>query len=133
MQILIADDEPMIRDLISHVLSRKGHQCDQAADGIEALEKTKNKHYDALVSDIIMPKMDGYMLLGEVRKQTPDLPVMMMTGFNQLTYLKEPIDQAVLRAGASDFISKPFLPSELSARFERMIASHEGPTEKHRA
>jgi TonB family protein len=124
-RVLIVDDERMIRDLISHVLRLKGHECDQASDGVEALDKVNKMEYDVLIVDVVMPKMDGYMLLGQVRKQAPDLPVMIMTGFNRLTYLKEPIHEEVFRAGANDFVSKPFLPSEFSARFERMMASNQ--------
>jgi TonB family protein len=124
-KVLVVDDDPMIRSLISRILEMKGHQCDQAVDGIDGLEKVQNKSYNALVVDIVMPRMDGLALLRKIHQQFPDLPVMLMTGFNRLSYLKQPIDEEAFHAGASDFINKPFSVAEFSTRFQKMMTTQE--------
>jgi TonB family protein len=124
-KVLIVDDDPMVRSLVSKILEMKGHQCDQASDGVDGLEKAQNKNYNALVVDIVMPRMDGLTLLRRIHEQFPDLPVMLMTGFNRLSYLKQPIDEEAFRAGASDFINKPFSVAEFSTRFQKMMTTHE--------
>src|SRR5271157_2314721 len=106
-KILVVDDENSIRELLSDVLSSKGHQCNTAADGVEALEKFNAAPFDAVITDIVMPRMDGIRLTMELTVSHKDLPVMLMTGFvNQYEY-----DDTV-RAGAGAFIRKPFAIEE---------------------
>ncbi|BCB96695.1 hypothetical protein JZK55_16170 [Dissulfurispira thermophila] len=119
-RVLIVDDEPMTRDLISSILSSKGHVCTTAPDGVEALDKARVEKFDAAITDIVMPGMDGITLTRELKKLNPFLPIMVITGFTDEHYYEESIN-----AGATDFINKPFSIAELLARFQRMMREHE--------
>lgn len=119
-KVLIVDDEPITRDLISSILSSKGHTCVAASDGVEALDKASMDNFDAVVTDIVMPNMDGITLTRELLKQNPSIPIMVITGFTDEHYYEESIN-----AGATDFINKPFSIAEFLARFHRMMRDHE--------
>ncbi|MBI5212743.1 MAG: response regulator [Nitrospirae bacterium] len=119
-KILIVDDEATTRDLISSVLSSKGHRCETAVDGAQALDRALAETFDAVITDIVMPEMDGITLTREVLKINPSLPVMVITGFSDEHYYEDSVN-----AGASDFINKPFSVAELLARFQKMMRDHE--------
>lgn len=115
-KILIVDDEAMTRDLISSVLSSKGHRCETAVNGAQALDKALAETFDAVITDIVMPEMDGIALTRELLKINPELPIMIITGFSDEHYYEDSVN-----AGASDFINKPFSIAELLARFQKMM------------
>jgi putative two-component system response regulator len=118
--VLIVDDDDDIRELLSSALTSKGHKCQMAEDGAEALEKCGGTRFDAVISDIVMPKMDGLLLTTRLASLCPDMPVMLITGFvNKYVY-----DDAVT-AGASEFINKPFSIEEFFARFDKMMNNNE--------
>jgi DNA-binding response OmpR family regulator len=119
-KVLIVDDEAMTRDLVSSILSSKGHKCVTASDGVEALDKASKENFDAVITDIVMPNMDGIALTMELLKRNPSTPVMVITGFTDEHYYEESIE-----AGATDFINKPFSIAEFLARFHRMMRDHE--------
>jgi two-component system chemotaxis response regulator CheY len=117
--VLVVDDEEGVRKLVATLMSRRGHQCFQATDGVDALAKAKTTIFDAIITDIVMPKMDGISLIKEVLMISPRLPIMVMTGF------KNDFTPAVAKAaGARDTIAKPFSPMELYARFDKMMSDH---------
>lgn len=118
--ILVVDDEASTRDLISALLMSKGHRCDIASDGLEALEKISETAYDAVITDIVMPNMDGVSLTREITRRYHDMPVMVITGF-----VDERTSSEVLDAGAMDFITKPFSAEELAVRVEKMMRDNE--------
>ena len=114
--VLVVDDEEPVRKLVATLMSRKGHQCFQATDGVEALAKAKTIRFDALITDIVMPKMDGISLIKEVLMISPRLPIMVLTGF------KNDFTPAVAKAaGARDTIAKPFSNMEFYAQFDKMM------------
>ncbi|MBF0559988.1 MAG: response regulator [Nitrospirae bacterium] len=114
--VLVVDDDEVIRELLSSALSSKGHNCDTASDGVQALERCNSNRYDAVISDIVMPEMDGLLMTTHLNSKYPDMPVMLMTGFvNEYVY-----DDA-LKAGACDFINKPISMEEFFARFDKMM------------
>ena len=118
--VLVVDDEEPVRKLVTTLMSRRGHQCFHATDGVDALAKAKAIKFDAIVTDIVMPKMDGISLIKEVLMISPRLPIMIMTGF------KNDFTPAVAKAaGAKDFIAKPFSLMEFHARFDKMMSDHE--------
>ena len=123
-RVLIVDDDGMIRNLISTILSTKRHLLEQASSGKEALEKAIQGKFDAAVVDVVMPGMDGITLTRELLKRLPDLPVMIMTGYSQTNYMKMPINEAAFVAGAVEFIDKPFTVHEFSTRFHKMVLNH---------
>ena len=117
--VLVVDDEEGVRKLVATLMSRRGHQCFQATDGVDALVKAKTIIFDAIITDIVMPKMDGISLIKEVLMISPRLPIMVMTGF------KNDFTPAVAKAaGARDFIAKPFSLMEFYARFDKMMSDN---------
>jgi len=123
-RILIVDDKEMVRDFVVSLLSKYGHICEMAKDGIEASEKIKNNSFDAAVIDIVMPHMDGITLTKELVKLNPDLPIMIMTG-----HAEEHSAGSAIAAGAREFIKKPFSIDEFILRFDKMMRDHRGEEE----
>ena len=103
INILIADDEVMIRELIDITLSKEGFTCHQAASAEEGLEITKNHQLDLALLDIMMPGRSGIELLQDIKQSTPDTTVLMITAMNDM-------DTALscIHFGAEDYITKPF-------------------------
>jgi diguanylate cyclase (GGDEF)-like protein len=120
-KILVVDDEEPMRKLIVSLLSTKGHQCVTASNGLEALDKIMEAKYDALITDIVMPEMDGLALTKELSKHYQSLPVMIMTG-----HADEYSAETAIASGAREFISKPFSISEFIIRFDKMMCDHKG-------
>jgi DNA-binding response OmpR family regulator len=118
--ILVVDDEEAMRNLIVTLLSQRGHQCSQAVDGVDALNKSVTTKFDAVITDIVMPKMDGIALTRELIKQTPNLSVMVITGHD-----KEFSSITAIAAGAKEFIKKPFSLTEFALRFQKMMSNYE--------
>jgi len=118
--VLVVDDEEGVRELIVALLSKRGHQCLQTVDGADALNKSVTNKFDAVITDIVMPKMDGITLTKELVKLYPDLPIMIITG-QKGEYSAE----SAIAAGAQEFIKKPFCIFEFIVRFNRMMHGHE--------
>ncbi len=123
-KILVVDDEEPITKLIVSALSPKGHQCLTANNGREALDKMIGTRVDALITDIVMPEMDGITLTKELSKQYQNLPVMVMTG-----YTEDYTAEAATASGAREFIYKPFSISEFLIRLDKMMRDHRGEEE----
>jgi len=81
-RVLVADDDLGIRSSLAEVLAAQGCQVETAADGAEALRRIESGRFDVVVSDVVMPHMDGYELFNTVRQRFPDLPIVMMTAFH---------------------------------------------------
>jgi len=114
--ILVVDDEELIRNLVVTFLSKLGHSCITAIDGVDALEKMKGNKLDAVITDIKMPNMDGIILTREISRQYPELPVMVMTAFDE-----EYSAGIAISVGAREFIKKPFSLDEFAIRIHKMI------------
>ena len=109
-RILIADDEAEIRDLLRLYLEKDGYEVLEAADGLETMERVKKEEPDLLLLDIMMPGLDGYRVLRNVRENS-NIPVIMLSAKGTNT------DKILgLDLGADDYLTKPFHISELSAR-----------------
>lgn len=118
-RVLIVDDEEMVRNFIVSVLSKHGHNCETAKDGLEALEKIKKNSFDVVVVDIVMPQMDGITLTKELVELYPDLPIMIITG-----HIEEYSAESAFAAGAREYIKKPFSLPEFTIRFNKMMRDH---------
>ena len=114
--ILVVDDEELIRDLVVTFLSKLGHSCVTAIDGVEALEKIGGNKIDVVITDIKMPNMDGIILTREISRQYPELPVMVMTAFDE-----EYSAGIAISVGAREFIKKPFSLDEFAIRLHKMF------------
>jgi diguanylate cyclase (GGDEF)-like protein len=121
LRILIVDDEEEVRRFLVSLLSKHGHECDTAKDGIEALEKIKRNSFDSAVIDVVMPLMDGITLTKELLRLHPNLPIMIMTG-----HAEEHSAESAIAAGAREFIKKPFSINEFILRFDKMMRDHKG-------
>jgi len=106
--ILIVDDELSMREFLKILLEKEGHAVEVAADASSALKAASDTDFDLVISDIRMPGMNGLQLLAELKKKTPDLPVIMITAFASP-------DDAVcaMKNGAFDYITKPFKVDEI--------------------
>ncbi|PLX41043.1 MAG: DNA-binding response regulator [Deltaproteobacteria bacterium] len=107
-QILIVDDEPGMRRMISRALTRDGYRVESSASGEEALEKLFSSSFDLVVSDIVMEPMDGLTLLDKIRERAPDIPVVMVTAYGTVESAVE-----AMKRGANDYLTKPFSVDEL--------------------
>ena len=119
-RILAVDDEPNIVRLIQVNLERMGYQVDTANNGVQALEKIRANRPDLVVSDVMMPEMDGMELLSTIKRDPAleDLPVIMLTAKTQ----DKDVMQGYTR-GADMYLTKPFNPAELIAFVKRILAS----------
>ncbi len=116
VNLLVADDDDLLRDLVKEVLEEEGYQVYTARDGQEAVDIFWNTPDIALVIlDIMMPKMDGMEVLEEIRDRT-DVPVLMLTALGDSSS-----ELACLRHGASDFVSKPFHYDILVERVKNLL------------
>jgi DNA-binding response OmpR family regulator len=113
--ILIADDESEVVELLKLFLEREGHQIVEAYDGKEALQQLHKYHIDIAIIDIMMPQLDGFEVLKQLRLEYK-LPVIVISAKNRVT------DRIMgLGLGADDFISKPFDPLEVVARVQAQL------------
>ena len=114
--ILLVDDEFEITDIQNRYLSQAGYTVFVAHDGVEGLELFKNKSIDLIITDIMMPKMDGYDFISEVQYLSPDQPFLFITAKTS-----EQDKIFGLSMGADDFITKPFSPRELVLRVNNIF------------
>jgi two-component system response regulator AtoC len=107
-QVLIVDDEPNLRKILSAQLSRDGYDVLTAEDGEQGLAQLRDHHIDLVITDLKMPKVDGMTLLRRALQEDPDLPVVMITAHGT-------VDTAVeaLKIGAFDYLTKPFDKDEV--------------------
>lgn len=115
-KILVVDDEEAIREVVSTLLTAQGYECTTCANGRIALETFRRGSFDLVLSDIVMPEMDGLKLLGELRLEDPDVPVIMVTAMHDIAIALEAI-----RAGAYDYILKPFEKDQLHLSVRRAL------------
>ncbi|MDF7799447.1 response regulator transcription factor [Pontiellaceae bacterium B1224] len=122
MRLLIVEDEADLRVALTMSLEEDGYVIDSAEDGEEGLYKAMNWDYDVIILDIMMPKMDGWDVLAELRKEK-NTPVLILTA-------RGAIDDRVkgLDLGSDDFLVKPFDMAELSARLRALIRRAAGKT-----
>lgn len=113
--ILIADDEEMIRRLVAKYAAFEGHRVSEAADGMQAVEMCRQNRYDILICDIMMPELDGFSACREIRKFS-DIPIIMLSARGE-EYDK--INGFSL--GIDDYVVKPFSPKELMMRVEAVM------------
>jgi len=99
--ILLVDDEENYRELIAKVLTKAGYAVLQAADGMGALSLLERSNVDLVISDILMPVLNGYALVARLREKWPDMPVILTTGFLSPDAAKS------MMKGSVDFIPKP--------------------------
>lgn len=113
-RILLVDDEPLIVKGLKYTLEQEGFETDSAADGDEALTKFFAGHYDFILLDVMLPKVDGITVCQRIREHS-NVPIIMLTAKG------EQIDKILgLEYGADDYMTKPFSPAELTARIDAL-------------
>jgi two-component system, OmpR family, phosphate regulon sensor histidine kinase PhoR len=115
-QILVVDDEKRIRDASLLILGESGYDVSIAPDGRQGLELIRNRPFDVILLDLMMPVMSGFELLEKVKRQHPDTIVIVITGYATIEHSVD-----AMKNGAYDFITKPFTPDQLRAVVGRAI------------
>jgi two-component system, OmpR family, response regulator ResD len=123
-RVLIVDDEPIVRDVLSRYLARGGYEVDTAEDGEGALNAFWADPPDLVLLDIMLPRLDGLSVFARIRENA-DTPVIMLTAKSQET------DRVVgLEIGADDYVTKPFSPREVVARVRSVLRRSNGRPEE---
>jgi DNA-binding response OmpR family regulator len=115
-KILVADDEDLLRDALVSKLRGQGFDVSSAVDGEDAIAIMEREHFDLILLDLTMPKIDGFGVLQHVRQTHPSTKIIMLTGYGEL---KNAIHSKKL--GADDFISKPFDYKDLLTTIDRLL------------
>jgi len=115
-QILVVDDEANIRKFLKKSLEREGYEVRLAGTGEEALARLEEERPDLLVLDVWLPDANGMELLTDIRRNDPDLPVIIITAFGEIKMAVE-----AMRAGAFDFVAKPFDFNTLNRSIENAL------------
>ena len=123
--ILLVDDDIGIRKLLRKLLERQKFHIVEAGDGLDALEKVKEREFNTVITDVVMPRLSGIQLLTELRKNYPLIPVIIITG-------KPAIEAAVecMKNGAYDYISKPFDFDQVKKTVQHALYQHQKEKEK---
>ena len=116
--LLVVDDDPSIHELIGAMLAGKGWELDRAGNGDEALARLESRTYDLVLSDILMPGMDGLTLLGHMRNRDPNARILVMTVKNTSSHILES-----LRHQATAYIAKPFDRDLLLGTLENALST----------
>jgi len=120
MKILLIDDERQFVDALSVILKQNKYSVDLAYNGLDGLDLALSDIYDLIILDVMMPKMDGFSLLRELRKNKIDTPVLVLSA---KTETADKIDG--LNLGADDYLTKPFNSQELLARIRALLRRKE--------
>jgi DNA-binding response OmpR family regulator len=120
-RVLIVDDEPMVRDVLSRYLEKEGYAVDLAEDGEQALLAYERDSPDLVLLDLMLPRVDGLEVFRRIREQAPTAVIM-------LTARGEETDRVVgLELGADDYVTKPFSPREVVARVRSVLRRSAAP------
>lgn len=116
MRILVVDDDRAVRESLRRSLSFNGYSVSLAEDGVEALHSIASDRPDALVLDVMMPKLDGLEVCRQLRSTGDDLPILVLTARDSVSERVAGLD-----AGADDYLPKPFALEELLARMRALL------------
>jgi two-component system response regulator MprA len=123
VRILVVDDDRAVRESLRRSLAFNGYTVDLAEDGVEALDAIANERPDAVVLDVMMPRLDGLEVCRQLRSTGDDLPILVLTARDSVSERVSGLD-----AGADDYLPKPFALEELLARL-RALLRRTGPEE----
>ena len=114
-KMLIVDDEQNIREIIREYAEFEGYETDETDDGMKAVRMAREENYDLIIMDVMMPKLDGYSAVKEIRKFS-DVPVIILSA------RVEEYDKLFgFEIGVDDYVTKPFSPKELMARISAVL------------
>ena len=115
MKLLVIEDDRTVGEYVKRGLTEAGHHVDLVADGVEGLDLASDGHYDVVVLDLRLPKMDGREVLRTIRDRGNTVPVLVLTAQDAVDFKVQ-----ALRMGADDYVTKPFAMEELLARVEAL-------------
>ena len=121
MRLLLIEDDPVLRECVTEILSSNSHQIDTAATGEDGLLLAETGTHQLYIVDLGLPDMDGNNVIGHLREQRANTPILVLSGHNQLENKIES-----LNTGADDFMIKPFHRDELIARIHAIVRRAEG-------
>ncbi|HEY4017509.1 MAG TPA: response regulator transcription factor [Pseudonocardiaceae bacterium] len=123
MRILVVDDDRAVRESLRRSLQFNGYQVELASDGVQAMEQIETQRPDAVVLDVMMPRLDGLEVCRRLRSTGDDLPILVLTARDAVSDRVAGLD-----AGADDYLPKPFALEELLARLRALLrrATNEG-------
>jgi len=114
--ILVAEDEPSVRRLISFKLEKQNFLVEEAENGEEAMEKLCSTSYDILILDLMLPRLDGMQILKKIKKEKIDIPVLILSAKSQEKDITRGFE-----LGADDYLTKPFKSQELIIRVKKLV------------
>jgi len=117
--ILVVDDEKDICKALNIILTKEGYSVKEAYNGEQAIELIRGENFDLVMTDIKMEKVDGFEVLKEAQRISPDTPVLMMTAFASVGSAVD-----AMKAGASDYITKPFINDEIRLTVRKVLESN---------
>ncbi|MFD7611250.1 response regulator transcription factor [Streptomyces sp. NPDC059828] len=125
VRVLVVDDETSLTELLSMALRYEGWEVCSAGDGASAMSTARSFRPDAVVLDMMLPDMDGLSVLGRLRRELPDVPVLFLTA-------KDAVEDRIagLTAGGDDYVTKPFSLEEVVARLRGLIRRSGAATER---
>ncbi len=123
-RILVVDDDPLIRGSLYEMLRGQRHDVEMASDGAEAIGHLGRRTFHLVIADWKMPQMDGLALLEHIKRNYPQVNVVLITGFGNVSSAVEAI-----RHGAFDYLTKPIQPEELEATIQRALSQSLAPSE----
>ena len=127
MKVLIVDDEEMIRAVLREYVEFEGGEADEAQDGMEAVKMCRENDYDVVLMDVMMPRLDGFSAVKEIRK-FKQTPVIMLSARG------EEYDKLFgFEIGSDDYVTKPFSPKEVMARIHAVVKRAAAGTERKNA
>lgn len=115
-KILIVDDEEKIRAMINKYAKHEGFETDEAGDGMEAVEKCEKNDYDLVIMDVMMPELDGFSAVKEIKKTKPNMPFIMLSALGEEYDKIHGFD-----VGVDDYVVKPFSSKELMMRIHAIL------------
>ena len=120
-KILYVEDEPALGKIVKESLQSRKYQVSMAEDGLQGLRFFEKENFDICVLDIMLPKMDGYSLAGEIRKISPQIPIIFLTAKSQVEDVVKGF-----QTGGNDYLKKPFSLEELIVRIENLLSITNG-------
>ncbi|MFD2204426.1 response regulator [Kiloniella antarctica] len=115
-KILVAEDDNAVRTFVARALTHKKHEVTAVGDGMQALEALEKDKYDLLITDIVMPGLDGIGLALKVAKDAPDMPVLLMTGYSAEKQRAHNLEELIFKV-----VTKPFSLQQICAAAEEAL------------
>lgn len=117
MKLLLVEDEKDLSNALTKILELKGYEVEQIFDGEDALKSINSKFYDAVILDVMLPRLNGIEILKDVRSKNNNVPILILSA-------KSEVDDKVLglNCGADDYLTKPFASKELLARIQNILS-----------